>query len=277
MKLSYVLPDPASYRDGDEFDGDLACLRAAGYDAVELQIADPAALDEERLRRSLDAAGYRMCAFQTGSTYYSRGNCLCSGEADVFARTVELLRRFVALAARFGSVIVFGSLQGRSSDEPDVAAGQRRIVQALSEIGGEATKQGVTVALEPLNHIETAYHHTIRSVRETVRRINQPGLRMMIDAFHMNIEEKDMLAPIAPVMDVLAHVHLSDTNRDVLGEGHWPTAAFLGELDRLGYAGHCSIGVYNTRRARRECIAASMDAVRAARKAGASASRRKES
>ena len=37
MEFAYVLPDPASYRDWTEFDSDLACMKQAGYDAVELQ------------------------------------------------------------------------------------------------------------------------------------------------------------------------------------------------------------------------------------------------
>ena len=59
MKLSYVLPDPSTYRDWSDFDGDLACMKKAGYDAVELQIADPALFDEDRVRRSLQAR--RLC------------------------------------------------------------------------------------------------------------------------------------------------------------------------------------------------------------------------
>ena len=76
----------------------------------------------------------------------------------------------------------------------------------------------------------------------------------MVDTFHMNIEEKDMLAPLAGIRDILAHVHLSETNRDVLGAGHWPTAAFLAELSRIDYRGYCTVGVYNTRRTRRESM-----------------------
>ena len=56
------------------------------------------------------------------------------------------------------------------------------------------------------------------------------------------------------VADILRHVHLSETNRDVLGTGHWPTAAFLDELSRVGYDHFCSVGVYSTRLPRAECI-----------------------
>ncbi len=258
MRFSYVLPDPSTYPDWGELDGDLALMRQLGFDAVELQVTDPAALDEARLRRSLDRVGLPLCAMQTGGSYATRGNCLCTADAKVRGRTVALLKSFVDLAARFGSLLVFGSLQGRARDEPDLEAGRRRILDALALIGQYATERGVVLALEPVNHLEVAWHHTIEEVHQLDRAINLPGVRMMVDTFHMNIEERAMLAPLAAIRGALAHVHLCETNRDVLGTGHWDTAAFLGELRRLGYGGYCSIGVYNTRLSRHECMARCM-------------------
>ena len=63
-----------------------------------------------------------------------------------------------------------------------------------------------------------------------------------------------MIVPLAGVRELLAHVHLSETNRDLLGTGHWPTSAFLSELNRLHYAGACSVGVYNSRLPRHTCL-----------------------
>ncbi len=254
MKFSYVLPDPTTYARWNEFENDLACMKQAGYDAVELQIADPIRFDAERVRRSLDVVGYSLCAFQTGSTYRTRGNCLCTRDEAVRQRTVGLLKSFVDLAAQEKSTIVFGSLQGRLDDEPDSAVGSARIRSAIQEIGQCATAKGVVVAFEPINHLEVGFHTTIGEVVRLVRDLNLPGLRMMVDTFHINIEEKDILAPLAGVRDILAHVHLCETNRGVLGDGHWPTAAFLAGLRDIGYEGYCSVGVYNTHCTRRESI-----------------------
>ena len=259
IRFSYVLPDPGSYARWEEFEGDLACLKDAGYDAVELQIADPTEFDEARARVSLESAGLGSCAFQTGPTYASRGNCLCTADETVRRRTIGLLRSFVDLAARWNSVIVFGSLQGRLTDEPDRAAGAARIRDAVRRVGEYATEKGAAIAFEPVNHLEVGFHNTIGEVAGLVRELDLPAVRMMVDTFHMNVEEKDMIAPLAGIADILAHVHLSETNRGVLGEGHLPAAAFLAELDRIGYAGVRSIGVYNTRLSRRECIRRCME------------------
>jgi 5-keto-L-gluconate epimerase len=254
MKFSYVLPDPSTYRNWNEFDGDLACMKKAGYDAVELQIADPALFDEDRVRRSLQRVGYAMCAFQTGSTYSSRGNCLCTADEAVRRRTIELLKSFVDLASRWNALIVFGSLQGRLRDEPNRQAGEARIRDAIREVGEYAVEKRASIAFEPVNHGEVGFHNTIAEAAGLVRSLNLPSVRLMIDTFHINIEERDVLAPLGGIRDILAHVHLSETNRDVLGTGHWPTAGFLDRLAEIGFAGRCSVGVYNSRSPRRECI-----------------------
>jgi len=262
MRVSYVLPDPSCYREWAEFEDDLACVKKSGYDAVELQIADPAAIDETRVRRALQEADLPMCAFQTGATYASRGNCLSTPDAAVRERTLRLLLSFVDLAARWNALIVFGSLQGRRKDEPDRTVGESRIREALRTVGEYAAAGRVTIAFEPVNHGEVGFHNTIAAGAALVRGLNLPSVRLMVDTFHMNIEERDMLAPLAGIGDLLAHVHLSETNRDVLGEGHWDTRAFLAELRRLNYAGFCSVGVYNTGRSRGESIRICGEAIR---------------
>lgn len=233
-----------------------------GLRCRRVEVADPAQFDEDRVRRTLDRVGYTMCAFQSGSTYATRGNCLSSPDENVRTRTTALLKSFVDLAARWQSVIVFGSLQGRLRDEPDEALAKRRIRAAIEEVGRYASDRGVVLAFEPVCHEEVGFHNTIAEVAELVRSLGLPGVRMMIDTFHMNIEEKDLCGCFCPDRDLLAHVHLSETNRDVLGTGHWPTAAFCEALATIGYQGYLSVGVYRTRLPRRTSIERSMAELR---------------
>ena len=100
-------------------------------------------------------------------------------------------------------------------------------------------------------HEEVGFNNTIAEVAGLVRGLDLPGLRMMIDTFHMNIEEKDMLAPLPAIREILAHVHLSETNRDVPRRGSLGHGGVAADVREIGYAGHCSMGVYNTRLPRR--------------------------
>ena len=266
MKFAYVLPDPNSYPHWGEFEGDLDCIRVCGYDAVELQIADPEECDVSRLVSALQKARLPLCAVQTGATYATRGNCLCTPDEAVRQRTLALLLRFADFAEKFRSTIVFGSLQGRIKDEPDLAAGRERIVDAIQTVGRYAAQHGIVIAYEPVNHLEVAYHHTIAEVFALVEKIALPSVRMMIDSFHMNIEEHSLTEPIPKIASHLAHVHLSETNRDVLGRGHLDIAGLLQALRNVGYAGYVSVGVYNSRAPRREAIELSRQELLSARR-----------
>jgi len=262
LRYSYVIPGPTAYTSWDDFRADVDRVQELGYDSVEIQVADPRDLDQEQLQRLLAERSFSLCAVQTGGTYGTRGNCLTSRDETVRERTLELLFSFVDFAERFDVVLVFGSLQGRLSDEPDAEVGRQRIREALARLGDRAAERGVVVAYEPVNHMEVGWNNRIADISEAVRELNCPGVRMMIDTFHMNIEEQDMLTPVAPIADILAHVHLSETNRDVLGTGHWPTAAFLQTLAEIKYTGTCSVGVYNTCLPRQDCMERCMRVIR---------------
>jgi D-psicose/D-tagatose/L-ribulose 3-epimerase len=262
MHFSYVLPDPASYSDWRRFDDDLAAMRCAGYEAVELQIADPMRFDDVRVRHSLDAVGYRLCAIQTGGTYATLGNCLATSNDSIRHPTTDLFRRFIDLAAPWPAVLVFGLLQGRLADEPDRAAGRRRIEEALADLGRYAEKLGVTIAVEPVCPALAGFFNTVDDVAALVRRLDLPNVRLMIDSQQMSLAEPLLPVPLGPIRDILTHVHLSETNHDILGTGHWDTGGFLRDLTQIGYNGLCSIGVYRTQSSRAEAMSRCMDVIR---------------
>lgn len=263
MRYSYILPDPTSYRVWNDFDGDCACVKRASYDAVELQIADPAGIDEKRLDATLAKYDLPLIAVQTGGTYVTRGNCLSSPDAKVRARTIALLKSFADFAARKSLLLVFGSLQGGGKDEADANKGLARIDDTLAQVAVYADKKHAVIAYEPVNYLEVGYRHTIDSVAKFVYALNRKSLRMMIDTFHMNIEESSFIKPLNGIRDILVHVHLSDSNRGVLGSGHFPIADFIRALKRTGYAGYCSIGVYHSDVSREEAIERSMKHLKA--------------
>ena len=78
-----------------------------------------------------------------------------------------------------------------------------------------------------MNHGEVGFHNTIAEVAALVREPRSAG--PADDGRHLPHEHRGKRHARAAggIRDILAHVHLSETNRDVLGTGHWPTAAFL--------------------------------------------------
>src|SRR5258708_38369600 len=81
-------------------------------------------------------------------------------------------------------------------DAEQRAAAIRRLVESLSPLADYAGEQGVTLALEPLNRFETSFVNTAEQVMEVVDGVQSPALGVLLDTFHMNIEEHDPAAAI---------------------------------------------------------------------------------
>src|SRR5712692_10011427 len=81
-------------------------------------------------------------------------------------------------------------------DAKERAAAVHRLVESLRPLADYAGEHGVTLALEPLNRFETSFINTAEQVMEVVDGVHSPALGVLLDTFHMNIEEHDPSAAI---------------------------------------------------------------------------------
>jgi len=88
------------------------------------------------------------------------------------------------------------------------------------EAAAYAAERNVVCAIEYLNRFECYFLNTIADAREYVGMVDHPNFGTMYDTFHANIEEKDPLGVIAPNIDVIKHVHISENDRGTPGKGH---------------------------------------------------------
>ncbi|CAN0473607.1 unnamed protein product, partial [Phaeothamnion confervicola] len=100
-----------------------------------------------------------------------------------------------------------------------------------------AERLGTPIILEPLNRYESHLLKSLDDAAQICRAVGSPGIRMMADVFHMNLEEADMGRAIEAVADVLAYVHLADSNRFQPGAGHLDFKPGFAALKRIGYDG----------------------------------------
>lgn len=148
------------------------------------------------------------------------------------------LKREIELAAELGAAIVFGGVRGRLEGDALSRASQRiAAAEGLAECVQCATQLRVEPLLEPINRYETNFLNT---VDEALSFLRQPGLsplRLLLDTFHMNIEETDISAAIQRTGGHLGYMHIADSNRRAPGQGHLPLDAILTTLDAIGFTG----------------------------------------
>ncbi|MBV7333657.1 sugar phosphate isomerase/epimerase [Chloroflexi bacterium TSY] len=172
---------------GDEELALLPQIKKMGYDGVEIPIFDPDSLDVSAIRSSLQDCGLSC----TTSTALPDGINLIDSNTSVGG--VRWLQSVVRKAAELGASILcgpmlvpVGELRGRGYTSDEWALS----VQSLQEVGKTAEENGVTLALEPLNRFETFMINTVADGVRLMEQVNHPSIGLLLDTFHMHIEEK---------------------------------------------------------------------------------------
>ncbi len=117
------------------------------------------------------------------------------------------------------------------------AADTEILVEALGQLAAHAEREGVVIALEPLNRYETHMINTLDQARALCGTVGSRHLGIAADTYHMNIEEADPLRALLDVAEWLRHVQLSDSNRLEPGAGHLDWTATLQAIWAAGYQG----------------------------------------
>ena len=117
-------------------------------------------------------------------------------------------------------------------DAAERAATVDRLVEGLQPLADYAGERGVTLGVEPLNRFETSLLNTAAQTMEVVDRLDSPAVGVLLDTFHMNIEEKDQAAAIRLVGDKLVHFHACGNDRGAPGGDHIAWEAIVAALAR---------------------------------------------
>ena len=211
-----------------------------GYDGVELMVRDPAGLDWPAVKATLDANGLGVAQIVTGELFGADGLGLITSDDDLHRRTVDRLKAIVDLAAYLDTIVNIGRSRGRLDW---LAAHERTWDVALSklrEVVVYAAERGVRIAIEPINRYEADFIHSTADGLRMIADLGYDNLGLMLDVYHMNIEDPSIEASLASAGDRLWHVHIADSNRCYPGSGHLPFDSIFATLREMGYEGYVS-------------------------------------
>jgi D-psicose/D-tagatose/L-ribulose 3-epimerase len=205
-----------------------------GYDLIELPLFGAGEPDLAEVRRRVAGAALRC----TVNTALPPGLSLLQPEQR--AATVDFLARIAAQARTLGSDLVCGPLLAPVGDLPKVAPGPSERESACAGLlaaAARAADVGVTLALEPLNRFESAFPTTVAEACALVDTVGGANLGLLLDTFHMNIEERDPAAAIRQAGRRIRHFHCSENDRGPVGSGHVNWQVIRDALLATGYGG----------------------------------------
>jgi D-psicose/D-tagatose/L-ribulose 3-epimerase len=211
-------------------------VKAMGFDVLELGLENPGDWDPARMAEVFAAndLGATVCA--------AMGPGRDLTDPDTVASTQDYLRACIDAVVALGGNVVAGPIYtpvGKTwqMDTAERAATIDRLLEGLKPLADYAGERGVTLAIEPLNRFETSLLNTAEQTMEVVDRLDSPAVGVLLDTFHMNIEEKDQSAAIRLVGDKLVHFHACGSDRGAPGADHIAWDAIAAALGDIGYTG----------------------------------------
>jgi D-psicose/D-tagatose/L-ribulose 3-epimerase len=145
---------------------------------------------------------------------------------------IEFMKRIIDQMEKLGCRSLVGvvySTVGRADAVPrkEYRRQWKTVVRNLKEVSAYAEDQGRQIALEPVNRFETDFINTCDQGLAMIEDVGSPALKLHLDTFHMNIEEKHLGAAIIKAGGRLGHFHACGSDRGTPGNDHtdWPSIA----------------------------------------------------
>jgi sugar phosphate isomerase/epimerase len=206
-------------------------LARLGYDGVELA-GDLDACGAAEAKAVLAGEGLDVFSLTPANVDIS------TPDAGTRRAAIDYYLRLVDFAAALGGATMsIHGLVGRIAPLATQAEEDALLEAAVAEIVARAHGAGVPTVFEVLNRYESHQVNTGAAALALVGRIGVPSFKVLLDAYHMNIEEPDPAGAIEAAGARLGLFHLADSNRDAIGGGHMRVPELFAALDRAGYGG----------------------------------------
>jgi D-psicose/D-tagatose/L-ribulose 3-epimerase len=209
-----------------------------GFDSVEIAIENLADIDAGYVEARLEEHGL-VCGSVTPCLGPDKD---LRGTPRQQRAGIEFMKRILDKMERLQCPTLVGvvySTVGRAGPVPRKEYRQqwKTVVRNLKEVSAYAADRGRQIALEPVNRFETDFINTCDQGLAMIQDVGNPALKLHLDTFHMNIEEKDLGAAVRKAGSRLGHFHACGSDRGTPGNDQtdWPSiAAALKAIDYKG-------------------------------------------
>ncbi|RFC45701.1 MAG: D-psicose/D-tagatose/L-ribulose 3-epimerase [Verrucomicrobia bacterium] len=211
-------------------------FKSWGFDTVEIPVEAPEHVDPAVLKSAAEAAGIAI-----GSV------CACMGPGrDLRGTTAEqktgfqYIRTLIDQAAAMGCPRIIGPLYSVVGKRGPVSPVDQKkefaaVVKNLKALAKHAADKGVELVVEPLNRFETDFLNTCDQGLKLIKAVGAKNVKLHLDTFHMNIEEKNQAAAIRKAGKHLGHFHACGTDRGTPGNDSLDWAPIVKALREIGY------------------------------------------
>lgn len=223
-----------------------AMIREMGFDGVEVPVFDPASMELDGIRQAAQAEGLGLTvsgALPPAARFYGKEKKARQAAARYMEATIEA-------ALRLEAGLICGPLYkgvGDMDESMPLEAQREEVLDNMSAIMSRAEEADVRIAFEPLNRFETNFMNTTAQGIEFCEALQSPHAGLLLDTFHMHIEEKHSDDAIRKAAQAkrLFHFHASENDRGVAGSGQVNWIDIGEAIKQEGYRGWTVLETFN--------------------------------
>ena len=203
------------------------CRKVAklGFDILEISAVGLMEMSEAKIAEMRQVAKDEGIGLTAGLGFPPDSD-LSSADPAVRKRGIELMGKMLPLLEKAGidrvGGVIFASWPYDYNIPIDKPAAWARSVESMKTASGIAADNGVTLMCEVVNRFEHYMLNTAAEAVKFVKDVDKPNVKVMLDSFHMNIEEDFLGDALRSTGDLLGHFHIGECNRKVPGQGHMP-------------------------------------------------------
>jgi len=208
-----------------------ARLARLGYDGVEL-MGDLGQFQADHVNAVLADHGLRVLSITP------ENEDILHPDPAIRKRGIDYYLRLLEFGKAVHSPIVccHGAV-GRIRPVSTYAEEWQLYVEALRQLARRAEELDILIAMEVLNRYEAHFLLTAAEAVRFVTEVGSPRVGVLLDAYHMNIEEKDLVSAVHHAGTHLRLFHAADSNRQAVGRGHTNFIPLFRALKDIGYDG----------------------------------------
>jgi D-psicose/D-tagatose/L-ribulose 3-epimerase len=221
--------------------------KSMGFDLMEIPIEGEQDIDYQKAAEAYKRSGLKcsLCAVMGASRDPSHE------DEAIQKGGVSYLKHCIDAAVTMKATTLVGPLYAAVGRTWQASPEQRtrdleRCSKNLKEVARYAEGKGITLALEPLNRFETSFINLTEQALELTRMIASPAVKLMMDTFHANIEEKSLGKAIEAAGPLLVHVHANENDRGTPGSGHVAWGEVGAALKKVKFEGALVIESFST-------------------------------
>jgi sugar phosphate isomerase/epimerase len=212
---------------------------ALGFPYVELSIRGLDDVQPQELNQKLGELNLKISALATGQACLFDCLCLGSDHDQKRANAVTHFKGITRLAKDIHSeAVIIGGIRGLLAGDGETREqNYAKAVASIRECALYTDELGIQLLIEPINRYEMNWILTAREGLQFLDDVGVASVKLLLDTFHMNIEEADSLAAFEQTGKRLGYVHFADNIRQAPGSGQINFDAILNKLEEMDYRG----------------------------------------